>query len=64
MPLQLHYLDDFLFFIPLEATQNQVVLPHILRILLELGVPVAFQKTEGPATLVTFLEITLDTVTI
>ena len=47
IPLQLHYLDDFLFFIPPKSTQSQLVLPYILRVLDSLGVPVAAQKIRG-----------------
>ena len=61
IPLQLHYLDDFLFFIPPESTQSQLVLPHILHVLDSLGVPVAAQKIDGLVTTVTFLGITVDT---
>ena len=61
VPLHIHYLDDFLFFIPPESTQGQLVLSHILDVLGSLGIPVATQKIEGPATTVTFLGVMVDT---
>ena len=56
----IHYLDDFLFFIP-PATVHVPTLPLILHTLSRLGVPVATHKIEGPATIVTFLGIVVDT---
>jgi len=62
LPLQLHYLDDFLFFFPPGTPAPQAVLTHIQDILDTLGVPVAVNKIEGPATTITFLGMTVDTV--
>ena len=59
IPHFIHYLDDFLFFVqPGEA--GGPVLSHILSLLRFLGVPVATEKIEGPATTVTFLGIVVD----
>ena len=59
---QIHYLDDYLFFIPSSVGGAQAVLPLILGTLDSLGVPVAVHKVEGPATVVTFLGIVVDTI--
>ncbi len=56
---QLHYLDDFLFFIPPNSLKGSDVLSTAT--LSELAVPVATNKTEGPSTTVTFLGIIIDT---
>ena len=56
---QLHYLDDFLF---LEARNSTAqILPWILEIFLVLGIPIAAHKTEGPASILVFLGILIDT---
>ena len=60
-PPLIHYLDDFLFFLSPEATESMMALPRIVSILDQLGVPIATQKVEGPATVVTFLGIIVDT---
>ena len=60
--LQIHYLDDFSFFVPPSAEHGQSMLCHTLNVLECLGVSVATQKIEGPATVVTFLAIEVDTV--
>ena len=61
VPLHLHYLDDFIFFIPPGTPYSHLVLPHVLQVLHSLGVPVAAHKVEGPATVVTFLGVIVDT---
>ena len=57
----IHYLDDFLMVTPANMDQGD----HTLRILLEtfehLGLPVAWDKLEGPSTCLTFLGFELDT---
>lgn len=57
----IHYLDDFLIVTSADMDQGE----HALRILLEmferLGLPVAWDKLEGPATSLTFLGFELDT---
>ena len=57
----IHYLDDFLF---ANATCHgcQVDLDTFLFFCEELGVPIAADKTAGPATRITFLGIEIDTV--
>ena len=60
-PLQIHYLDNFIFFLPPRVGYNTAVLEFILDRLSGLGVPVAMHKVEGPATTVTFFEIAVDT---
>ena len=61
IPLHIHYLDDFLLFSPPSGDGQW--LPHrALSTFQSLGVPVASQKIEGPATVVTFLGIVIDTV--
>ena len=57
----LHYLDDFLLFGPPASSTCAEVLATALSICNELGVPVAGEKTEGPATSLTFLGIQIDT---
>ena len=58
----IHYLDDFLFMGTPDSEEGAHILALALRIFQILGFPVAPHKTEGPATLVTFLGILLDTV--
>ena len=57
----IHYLDDFLVVTLAEINQGE----HALRILLEsfecLGLPVAWDKLDGPSTCLTFLGFELDT---
>lgn len=55
---QLHYLDDFLFMAAPDMQEGQQLLDQASRTLQHL---VAFHKTEGPATVVTFLGILIDT---
>ena len=58
---QMHYLDDFLFLgLPGDTTCAQA-LYQALDTCRELGVPVAAEKVEGPATCLTFLGIQIDT---
>ena len=56
----IHYLDDFLMVTSPDGYQGE----HALRILLEsferLGLPVAWDKLEGPSTCLTFLGFQLD----
>ena len=56
----IHYLDDFLMVTSPEGYQGE----HALRILLDsferLGLPVAWDKLEGPSTCLTFLGFQLD----
>ena len=56
-----HYVDDFLFIVKTEASAR-ALLPRVLELCAELGLPMADDKTEGPAHCLTFLGIELDTV--
>ena len=58
----LHYLDDFLFIGPLESNEAAMVLDRAISTFRDLGAPVAMHKNEGPATLLPFLGILIDTV--
>ena len=53
-----HYLDDFLF---LVATHGVQILSLALSVFSKLGVPVARYRTEGPACVITFLGICIET---
>ena len=57
---QLHYLDDFLFFGAPHTDEARMPLSIVMNTLQKLGIPVATQKTEGPASCVTFLGIIVD----
>jgi hypothetical protein len=58
-----HYVDDFLFVVKeLQTAQRQ--LAAALRHCAQLGLPMAAEKTLGPATQLTFLGIELDTITL
>ncbi len=59
----IHYLDDFLLFGPPNLAQCGASLHRALSRCESLGVPVAPTKTEGPTTVLTFLGIQLDTIT-
>ena len=59
----LHYLDDFLTVGPPNSNICQQNLDTIKQVCDILGVPLALEKVEGPATSLSFLGITLDTVT-
>ena len=56
----LHYLDDYLFFGKPESQQCAKALNLALSICERLGVPVSSKKVEGPATVLPFLGILLD----
>ena len=57
----LHYLDDFLLLVPPASPKCTEALHAFLALCTRLGVPVAEEKTEGPATTLTFLGIVIDT---
>ena len=59
--IQMHYLDDFLFFFPPSSGSGIALLSQVMGVFNTLGVPVAEDKIEGPATVVTFLGIQIDT---
>lgn len=56
----IHLLDDYLTAGPPQSPLCQQRLDTLLAVCDYLGVPVATEKTEGPATALTFLGITLD----
>ena len=60
-PPHIHYLDDYLFFLPPGSPSTPMALPHITGVLDRLGVPVSTQKIEGPSPVVTFLGVIVDT---
>ncbi len=57
----IHYLDDFLLMGAPRTEEGARALSITLRVLEFLGVPVATHKTEGPACLIVFLGIIIDT---
>ena len=56
-----HYLDDFFVLWPPQQAECAEALRVAIDTCLELGVPVAQNKVEGPATVLTFLGIQVDT---
>ena len=58
----IHYLDDFLFVGPPDAPDCARALEVAVPLYSKLGLPVAPAKVEGPATVLTFLGIELDSV--
>ena len=58
----LHYLDDYIFFGPSGTPECAEALKMALQLCERLGVPVSKLKIEGPATVLSFLGILLDTV--
>ncbi|KAM9324440.1 uncharacterized protein PAF06_000477 [Gastrophryne carolinensis] len=57
-----HYLDDFLCVGPADTGICELLLGTMLEVFGAFGVPVAHDKTEGPATVIQFLGIEIDTV--
>ncbi|KAM9329431.1 uncharacterized protein PAF06_002473 [Gastrophryne carolinensis] len=57
-----HYLDDFLCIGPGGTRVCELLLATMLNVFGVFGVPVAHDKTEGPATTIKFLGIDIDTV--
>ncbi|KAM4697889.1 lymphocyte antigen 75 [Rhinophrynus dorsalis] len=57
-PMVLHYLDDFLMIEP--ASLEPAALSSLINLFKDLNIPLAPSKTVGPATVVEFLGITLD----
>ena len=58
----MHYLNDYLFFGDRGSKECEEALRLALRLCELLGIPVASHKLEGPAAVLTFLGILLDTV--
>ena len=57
----IHYLDDFLIIAPSE-TECQQTKDIVIATLTKLGVPLSWDKVEGPSTCLTFLGIEIDTI--
>ena len=57
----IHYLDDFLLAGPPGQPTCSESMETMLRVCERLGIPVALDKLEGPATTIMFLGITIDT---
>ena len=56
----IHYLDDYFLAGPPGFTQCAAHLQQLLQVCERLGIPVAMDKVEGPATTLTFLGLELD----
>eukprot|EP00731_Ephydatia_muelleri_P036002 Em0189g6a len=56
----IHYLDDFLLAGPPGQPTCSESMETMLRVCMRLGIPVALDKLEGPATTITFLGITIN----
>lgn len=61
VPYLTYYLDDFLLISPTQATCQQAK-QVIITLFTSLGIPLSWNKIEGPSTMLTFLGIQLDTV--
>ena len=59
----IHYLDDFLLIGAPDSPQCSESMTALLRTLDQLGVPVAWDKLEGPTPRLTFLGFELDSIT-
>ena len=59
IPRMVHVLDDFLI-IAGSYKETSIQLQKFLQFCMECGIPIAKEKTEGPASVITFLGITLD----
>ena len=57
-----HYLDDFVVLGSPGSSECAAYLHTLQRVCLELGVPLAPEKQDGPAEVLTFLGIEIDTV--
>ena len=57
----IHYLDDFLVFERPGSSTASTIRTHIESTFSRIGAPIAHHKTEGPATMLTFLGIQIDT---
>ena len=58
----IRYLDDFLFLVAPHSDDGAKVCSLAMSVFSKLGVPVALHKTEGPACIITFLGICIDTI--
>ena len=58
----IHYLDDFLFLVAPQTNEGTRIHLLALNVFARLSVPIALHKTEGPAFIITFLGICIDTI--
>ena len=58
----IHYLDDYLIFGQADSLECNQFLAKFLKVCEFLGIPVAMDKVDGPATVLTFLGLELDSV--
>ena len=58
----IHYLDHFLFLVAAQTNEGTHIHSLAFNVFARLGVPVALHKTEGPACVITFLGICIDTI--
>lgn len=58
----IHYLDDFLFVGSDNSLECKDLMTHFEVLCLELGIPLALEKTEGPVTCLSFLGLGIDTI--
>jgi len=56
-----HYLDDFLFAGSATSNDCQILMSKFFNIAVEMGVPIADNKTIGPTTVLTFLGLEINT---
>jgi hypothetical protein len=57
-----HYIDDFIGMIKADAVHEPSQLDYFKNVCVELGVPLAEHKFEGPCTRLTFLGLEIDTI--
>lgn len=58
----IHYLDDYLIISHTDSPECKHLLERFLRVCELLGIPVAMDKVDGPATVIIFLGLELDSV--
>ena len=56
----IHYLDDYLIMTTADHSQCKQLLDRFLSVCASLGIPVAMEKVDGPATIIIFLGLELD----
>ena len=57
-----YYLDDLLFVGSPNSLECKDLIGHFVVLCLELGIPLALEKTEGPVTCLSFLGLGIDTI--
>jgi hypothetical protein len=58
----IHYLDDFLFLVAPNTEKGLCIWQLAYEVIARLGIPVTMHKTEGPAVVILFLGILINTV--